>query len=153
MWFIVMLHSVKKGGKTNMRLIEIQALDNGAHNNQTINVPIPVPEGWAVIPDEMETENFPFGELTAKEIDEVMTVTSWIAGVIPEPEQPTPAEQREQAYETMTIIEWQDELITVDTANDLWLKYSAEGSDVANTLSALIVEGKGKIREQYPDEI
>lgn len=136
-----------------MRIIEINALDNGAHKNQTISGVIPIPDGWAVIPDETETENFPFGEVTAEEIDGVMTVTSWVAGVIPEPEQPTPAEQREQAYETMTIIEWQGELITVDEANDLWMKYSAEGSDTANTLSALIVEAKAKIREMYPDEV
>ena len=78
-----------------MKLIEIQTLENGGHRNQTINSTIPVPEGWAVIPDEMETENFPFGELVAEEIDGVMTVTEWIPGIIPEPEvipepEPTP---------------------------------------------------------------
>ena len=71
----------------------------------------------------------------------------------PEQEAQTPAELRQQAYETEPIIEWQGELITVDAANDLWLKYSAEGSDVAATLSALIVDAKAKIREQYPDEV
>lgn len=69
-----------------MRLIEIQALENGAHNNQTINGVIPVPAGWAVIPEDMECENFPFGEVEAAEIDGVMTVTKWTPGTMPEPE-------------------------------------------------------------------
>ena len=69
-----------------MRIVEIKALDNGAHNNQTINgVLANIPEGYAVIPDDMECENFPFGEVKAEEIDGVMTVTEWIPGEIPEP--------------------------------------------------------------------
>lgn len=44
-----------------MRIIEITALDNGAHRNQTINRDIPIPAGWAFIPDDMEIpETFPF---------------------------------------------------------------------------------------------
>ena len=67
-----------------MRAIEIAALSNGAHRNQTgLDV---LPDGWAVIPDDMVCENFPFGEVTAAEIDGVMTVTSWIPGTMPEPE-------------------------------------------------------------------
>ena len=65
-----------------MRIIEIRARENGGHRNQTSSLSF-VPEGWAVIPDDMVTENFPFGELTAKEIDGVMTVTSWTPGEIP----------------------------------------------------------------------
>ena len=66
-----------------MRAIEIAALDNGAHRNQTgMSV---LPDGWAMIPDDMVYENFPFGEVTAAEIDGVMTVTSWIPGTMPEP--------------------------------------------------------------------
>lgn len=67
-----------------MKIIEIAPLDNGGHRNQIGESLIP-PEGWAVIPDEMETHNFPFGEVSAREIDGTMTVTSWIPGVIPEP--------------------------------------------------------------------
>ena len=70
-----------------MRIVEIKALDNGAHNNQTIDgVFTVIPDGYAVIPDDMECENFPFGEVKAEEIDGVMTVTEWMPGVIPEPE-------------------------------------------------------------------
>lgn len=73
-----------------MRMIEIKARDNGAHNNQTIDganpSAFPIPEGWAVVPDEMVCENFPFGEVTAKKVDGVMTVAKWVPGIIPEPE-------------------------------------------------------------------
>lgn len=67
-----------------MRLVQIDPFENGSHDNQTINKNISLPSGWAVIPDDMVCENFPFGTLTAEEIDGVMTVTSWVPGVIPE---------------------------------------------------------------------
>lgn len=66
-----------------MTIIEITALSNGAHRNQSGDIKT-VPDGWAVIPDNMETPNFPFGEVTAEEIDGVMTVTNWVAGTKPE---------------------------------------------------------------------
>jgi hypothetical protein len=69
-----------------MRLIKIEKFENGAHDNQTIDRAINVPNGWAVIPDDMETTNFPFGDLTTEEINGVITVTSWTPGEIPEAE-------------------------------------------------------------------
>lgn len=74
-----------------MTIIEISALDNGAHRNQSGNMQT-VPDGWAVIPESMETKNFPFGNVTAEEIDGIMTVTSWTPGTAPKPE-PEPAGQ------------------------------------------------------------
>ena len=68
-----------------MRIIEINALENGAHRNQNGGVSV-LPDGWAVIPDGMVCENFPFGEVEAEEINGVMTVTKWTPGTIPEPE-------------------------------------------------------------------
>ena len=68
-----------------MRLVKIDAYENGTHDNQ-IGGLSRVPEGWAVIPEDMVCENFPFGELTAEEIEGVMTVTSWTPGIIPEAE-------------------------------------------------------------------
>lgn len=85
-----------------MKLMEIAALDNGAHRNQTIDSLSVIPEGWAVIPDDMECENFPFGEVTAEEIEGVMTVTSWTPGVMPEPE--PEAEPEPTADELMDIL-------------------------------------------------
>ena len=67
-----------------MRIIEIAALPNGAHRNQTgTNV---LPDGWAMIPDEMETQNFPFGDIIVEEIDNIMTVTHWVPSAIPSQE-------------------------------------------------------------------
>ncbi|MBQ3199074.1 MAG: hypothetical protein IJB67_01720 [Firmicutes bacterium] len=71
-----------------MRMIEIIALDNGGHRNQTFHGILP--DGWAVIPADMETPNFPFGDVTAEEINGVMTVTSWTAGEIPVVEETAP---------------------------------------------------------------
>ena len=67
-----------------MRIIEIEMLENGGHRNQRGEFN-GLPEGWAVIPEEMETPNFPFGTVTAEEIDGIMTVTNWEAGEFPEP--------------------------------------------------------------------
>ncbi len=66
-----------------MQMIEIAALDNGAHRNQTYHGVLP--EGWAKLPDSVETENFPFGEPTVEEIDGELTVTKWTPGIVPEP--------------------------------------------------------------------
>jgi hypothetical protein len=65
-----------------MRIIEITALSNGAHRNQTCNLKT-VPSGWAVVPEAIKTENFPFGDIEVEEINGVMTVVSWSAREIP----------------------------------------------------------------------
>ncbi len=80
-----------------MQIIEILALDNGAHRNQSGDFRT-IPEGWAVV--NCETPNFPFGTPTVEEINGVMTVTAWEAGETPEPE-PMPEEVDIEA----TIIE------------------------------------------------
>lgn len=78
-----------------MRIIEITALDNGAHRNQTGSFST-VPEGWAVIPEGMETENFPFGDVEVSDVDGVMTVTKWTPLPMPEPEsEPEPEPEPE----------------------------------------------------------
>ena len=69
-----------------MRIIEIAVQENGAHRNQTGTF-ASIPDGWAVIPEDMETENFPFGDITAEKVDEVPIVTAWTPGVMPEPEE------------------------------------------------------------------
>lgn len=85
-----------------MKAIKITANSNGGHCWQECNIPFPMLEGWAVIPDDMKTPNFPYGEVTVEEIDGVMTVTSWTPGVIPEPE-PDP-EPEPSAEELMDIL-------------------------------------------------
>ena len=70
-----------------MLIIEIAALENGAHRNQTGTFPT-IPEGWAVVPDGMEIpDTFPFVNIEV----ENGAVTSMTAGVVPAPEpEPTP---------------------------------------------------------------
>lgn len=46
-----------------MRIVEIQALDNGAHRNQTGNFST-IPTGWAEIPADVAIpETFPFVDI------------------------------------------------------------------------------------------
>lgn len=79
-----------------MRTIEITALSNGAHRNQTYNGAI-VPDGWAVIPEGMAVpDTFPFVNLTV----DGQTVTSMTAGIVPEPE---PEPEPEPTAEDITL--------------------------------------------------
>ena len=132
-----------------MKIVEIKALDNGAHRNQGYHGVLP--EGWAIIPEDMACKNFPFGEVEATEIDGVMTVTKWTAGEIPATNKSTPAEQREAAYNTEKLIEWDGEMLTVTEAAQFWQYYAAEGNEKAEQLRMLIAETKTKIREEYPE--
>lgn len=77
-----------------MRIIEIQALSNGAHRNQT-TTSTAIPDGWAEIPADVAIpETFPFVDIQV----EGSKVVSMTAGVMPEPEpepepEPTETEQ------------------------------------------------------------
>lgn len=77
-----------------MRIIEIQAMPNGAHRNQNGNFPA-IPTGWAVIPEDVPIpETFPFVDLVV----EGSTVVNMTAGVVPEPEpepEPEPTEMEQ----------------------------------------------------------
>lgn len=83
-----------------MQIIEILALENGAHRNQSGDFRN-IPKGWAIVPYGATLENFPFGTPTVEEINGVMTATAWEAGEIPEPEpieeEPTEVELLEEA--------------------------------------------------------
>lgn len=79
-----------------MKLIEITALSNGAHRNQTYNGST-VPDGWAVIPEGMAVpDTFPFVNLTV----DGQTVTSMTAGIVPEPK---PEPEPEPTAEDITL--------------------------------------------------
>lgn len=67
-----------------MRIIEISALDNGAHRNQEGTFYC-APEGWAIIPDDLETPNFPFGDITVDDQTPPL-VTKWTPLPIPDPD-------------------------------------------------------------------
>lgn len=74
-----------------MQMIEMAALENGAHRNQTYHGKLL--DGWAIIPEGTDLPStFPFVEIEAEEIDGVLTVTNMTAGVLPDPEEPTEGE-------------------------------------------------------------
>ena len=78
-----------------MQIIEITALPNGAHRNQTGDFRT-IPEGWAVVPEEMEIpETFPFVDIETED----GVVTSMTAGEVPEPE-PEPEPEPGPEYVT-----------------------------------------------------
>ena len=64
----------------------------------------------------------------------------------------TAIEKREEAYNTEAIIEWDNNMITVSHAAQLWYYYAAENSPKAEELQLLIIDAKNSIREKYPDE-
>ena len=74
-----------------MKIIKITPFENGAHDNQTAIGSMIVPDGWAILPDGMETPNFPFGDITVDNHTPPV-VTSWTPLPIPEPDpEPTPS--------------------------------------------------------------
>lgn len=79
-----------------MTLVRIEPNSNGSHSNQTASFPPDYKprRGWAVVPSDLATPNFPFGEVEAEEIDGIMTVTKWTAGEMPPaPPEPEPTEE------------------------------------------------------------
>lgn len=94
-----------------MTIIEITALSNGAHRNQTVSGAVTVPDGWAILPDGMDTPNFPFGEVTVNDAVPPV-VTSWTAGELPEPE-PDPQPTTE---ERVTALEAENKLLREQVA-------------------------------------
>lgn len=83
-----------------MTIIEIAPLDNGAHRNQSGSMTT-VPEGWAILPPDLDTPNFPFGTITVDDSTPPY-VTSWTPGTIPDPEpEPEPEPSVEDRVETL----------------------------------------------------
>lgn len=73
-----------------MQMIEIAALDNGAHRNQTMHGNLL--DGWAVVPVDPKTlKNFPYGNFEVEDVDGVphMVADSWEPLPMPEPDPPS----------------------------------------------------------------
>ena len=88
-----------------MRIIEIQKLATGGHRNQILSWKQEIPDGWAVIPDDIETTNYPFGDIDVDSIDGVMTVIRWTPAEMPEPEPPPAPEPEPTLDERVTSLE------------------------------------------------
>lgn len=83
-----------------MRIIEIEALPNGAHRNQTGTFSA-VPDGWAVIPGTLDTPNFPFGKVTV-DYSTPPVVQTWTPLPMPEPEpKPEPEPTTDDVLNTL----------------------------------------------------
>jgi hypothetical protein len=86
------------------------------------------------------------------EIDGRRTYRNISTGALIEEEMAnTPAQLREQAYNSEHVIEWEGEQLTVTEAARLWMFYASENSGKADELTALIVDAKLDIRAKYPD--
>ena len=85
-----------------MIIIEINTLENGSHRNQTGTFKT-IPDGWAVVPEGMETPNFPYGEVTVEKIDGITTVTKWIPKNIEVTPFPIPKFEDAEETETSTV--------------------------------------------------
>lgn len=87
-----------------MTIIEILSQENGGHRNQTTHGSLVVPSGWAVVPPNLQTPNFPFGDITVEEIDGAMTVTNWEPRAVPDPD---PVIPQKTIDEKVTLMEAQ----------------------------------------------
>ena len=96
-----------------MRIIKIEAEKSGIHQYQTMSAVIPVPDGWALVPDDMELKNCPWGELKAEKVDGVMTVTEWVAGEIP------PKESKPKPVSALTQLRADIDFISIMTGVEL----------------------------------
>ena len=62
------------------------------------------------------------------------------------------SKEREKLYNTLKVVEFSGELLTITETNEKYLYYLAEGdAEKTAELQAKIKEEKDKIREEYPD--
>ena len=82
-----------------MRVIKIEPNELGGHDNQTINTVIEIPDGWCLIPEEIEIpETFPFVHFKYKK----NVVIEMTPGVVPPPEpEPEPEPTAEDILNAM----------------------------------------------------
>lgn len=80
-----------------MIMLEIVALENGAHRNQTFSGFLP--DGWALVPDGIEMpDTFPFVNIEVANDDEGRAVVVCMtAGVVPEPDPEPDPEPEDEA--------------------------------------------------------
>lgn len=71
-----------------MRIVEIAALENGAHRNLDTTGKT-VPNGWAIVPAGLETPNYPFGVITVDGQSPPVVLT-WEGLPMPEPDPADP---------------------------------------------------------------
>ena len=81
-----------------MRFIAIETLENGAHDNFATSAEIETPEGYCLIPEEIEIpETFPFVHFKYKK----NVVIEMTPGVVPPPEPVTDEPTMEEILNAM----------------------------------------------------
>ena len=131
-----------------MKIIRIEANPSGSRPPIQDWSGTSLPEGYAYCPEEFVNlfySTTPAGFVNIEVTDGTvsnMTINqealeAYIAS-LPTPQEPTPSEKREEAYNTEKIIERNGAMITVTEASQLWQYYSAEGSPKADELTVLI---------------
>ncbi len=82
-----------------MTILEIAKNPNGSHSNQTSAQPVPLPQGWALLPPSVGTpetlEHFPFGEIAVDLGKRPPEITRWTP--LPLPPAPEPPPESEPA--------------------------------------------------------
>ena len=130
-------------------LVKIEAFDNGSHDNITVESYDTIPEGWALLPDNVERPGFPFGIIEVAEVEGVMTVTVW---TYKDPPTIPNSQLREWAYNNRKCITWDGKIYTVAEATHIWLIHASEGySNLAAQITSLIRAAKDAIWVDYPD--
>ena len=97
-----------------MRIVEIAALPNGAHRNQAGSFTT-APAGWAVIPDTLDTPNFPFGDITVDN-QTPPVVASWTPLPVPEPEPEPEPDPTPTVSDRVAALEAENKLLTAQVA-------------------------------------
>jgi hypothetical protein len=87
-----------------MRIIEIIAQENGSHRNQECSNFMVIPEGWAIIPNNIEIPStFPFVHIIVENADGVPTVLEMESGIVPDDDPQT--EDRKTAEQRVSDLE------------------------------------------------
>lgn len=137
-----------------LTIIEIKQREDGGHGLQSQSGRKECwLEGWIAVPAEMAAGiNETCGYCDLDIVDGVLV--GFTPREIPvRPDTRTPAQKREEAYNTLSIVEWNGEQITVTAAAQLWEYYAAEGASAETAaLTEEISAAKATIRERYPEE-
>ncbi len=132
-----------------MTIISIEKLAPGWHDVQSQSHRTEVwLDGYIEVPETLSDLAFSIGGYCDLVIEDGV-----LTDIIPAPLPSTtftPSEQRKRAYETEPLIEWDNEQITVDAANQLWLGYAAEENPKADDLQEKIIAAKTAIRTRIP---
>lgn len=90
-----------------MKIIKIEPYENGAHANQTSSSTFPVPDGYALIPDNMLIpDTFPFVDIEV-EGDNPPIVAKMTAGVVPPTPEPSVDERVAELKANLSATDYQ----------------------------------------------